>query len=148
MTWMSSSHQHCSGGAGPWPGVCNRQEGCPASTSAMFQGGPEMALLLLHIPGSDCRDAQTPASEPASSHPPGTCPLPSAVPNTSTENHKGKPAQGSTVWSQGLHSSTKRQVCAQQRRRLSSAQSVQLTRQANGCQSELRTELCAQSPHW
>lgn len=77
--------------------------------------------------------AEMPKPLHLSQHPPiptGTCLLPSAVPNTSRENHKGKTTQSRLVWSHGLYLSTKRQVCDQPRRRLSSAQRVRLTRQA------------------
>lgn len=58
MTWTSPGITI--GGAGLLPRICNRQGGCSASTLTMLQGGPEMALLLLHIPTLGCKVAQTP----------------------------------------------------------------------------------------
>ena len=77
----------------------------------VLQGGPEMALMLLHTPGSDHRVVQT-CDWASILLPPGICPLPLVVPSISTKSHKGKPAQSSPLWSQGLKSSIKRQVCA------------------------------------
>lgn len=143
MTWMSSSHQHwwC------WSLAQSLQQArrLPCQHVGSVPGGSRNGFTFQD------QTAELPKLLHLSQHPPyppGTSPLPFTVPSTSTENCKGKPAQSSPLRRQGLRSSTKRQVCAEQRRPLSHAQRVRLTTWANGCQSELRTELSDQSPHW
>lgn len=113
---------------------------------ATCQRGPEMALLLFHIPDSDCRDAQTPASKPASSRPHWHLPSPLHCAKHFNRKPQGKASTEQTLLEPGpafIHQETG--MCLAEEAALIWPES---SADKTGCQSELRTELSAQSPHW
>lgn len=102
--------------------------------------------MLFHIPGSDHRVVQI---CDLSQHPPPTWHLPSplVVPSISTKSHETASTEqpplkpGPQIVHQEAGVPSKEEVpCL--------PKSARLTRQTSDCQSKLRTELLAHSPHW